>query len=47
MNEADEWGKDPSVQRMRVVFAHMEKGYKELLKKLGMSFYDERHIQTL
>ena len=42
MNEADEWGKDPSVQRMRVVFSHMEQGYRKLLKGVGISFYDER-----
>jgi hypothetical protein len=42
MNETDEWGKDPSVQRMRVVFSHMEEGYRKLLKEMGISFYDER-----
>jgi hypothetical protein len=42
MNETDEWGKNPSVQRMRVVFSHMEEGYRKLLKAMGMSFYDER-----
>ncbi len=38
----DEWGQDPSVQRMRRIFAHMEQAQKQLLSDLGIGGFDPR-----
>ncbi len=38
----DDWGKDPSVQSMRRVFAHMETVQGKLLGRLNISPYDNR-----
>ncbi len=38
----DEWGHDPSVQRMRRVFGQMETLQRELLERLKLSPLDER-----
>lgn len=38
----DDWGRDPSVQRMRRVFARMEILHKELIGRLNLSPLDER-----
>ena len=38
----DDWGNDPSVQRMRQVFARMEILHKELIGRLNLSPLDER-----
>jgi hypothetical protein len=40
--QADEWGRDPSVQAMRRVFAAMEAAQKEFIKNLGLSPFDPR-----
>ena len=42
INERDEWGRDPSVLRMRQVFSCMETAQVELLKQLGISQFDSR-----
>lgn len=42
MTKRDEWGNNPSVQRMRNVFSRMEMAQKELLEKLNISPFDER-----
>ena len=42
INERDEWGRDPSVQRMRQVFSYMEAAQIELLKQLRISQLDSR-----
>jgi hypothetical protein len=42
MSSQDEWGHDPSVQRMRRVFSQMEKAQKDLLERLKLSPLDER-----
>ncbi len=42
MSSHDEWGRDPSVQMMRRVFAQMEVVQKELLERLKISPLDER-----
>lgn len=42
MTEYDEWGKDPSVQRMRRVFSAMEEAQQSLLERLGVSPFDAR-----
>ena len=41
-SQGDEWGRDPSVQVMRRVFAAMEAAQKEFIKNLGVSPYDHR-----
>jgi tRNA A37 threonylcarbamoyladenosine synthetase subunit TsaC/SUA5/YrdC len=38
----DEWGHDPSIQRMRRVFSYMEEAQQELLKHLNISLFDKR-----
>lgn len=38
----DDWGQDPSVQRLRRVFASMETVQEELLNRLNLSPYDKR-----
>ncbi len=38
----DEWGRDPSVQAMRRVFAAMEAAQKEFIQKVGLSPFDPR-----
>ncbi len=40
--QSDEWGCDPSVRRMRQVFAWMEKAQAGLLKNLAISPFDAR-----
>ena len=40
--ENDEFGHDPSVQRMRKIFSSMEKTQWELLEKLKISPFDDR-----
>ena len=42
MVEIDEWGRDPSVQRMRRVFSGMEAARKKLLEQVGLSSLDRR-----
>ncbi len=42
MNEIDEWGRDPSVLRMREVFSRMEEIQRKLLEQAGVSFLDGR-----
>ena len=42
MSFHDEWGRDPSVQMMRRVFAQMEVVQKDLLERLKISPLDER-----
>ena len=38
----DEWGHDPSVQRLRRVFSFMEEAQQELLNHLNISLFDKR-----
>jgi hypothetical protein len=38
----DEWGYDPTVQRMRRIFSLMEKSQKDLLRDLNISSFDPR-----
>ena len=38
----DDWGRDPSVQMMRIVFSRMEKAYRAILEQSGISFFDGR-----
>ncbi len=38
----DEWGRDPSVQRMRRIFSDFEKVQNSLLKKIKISLFDGR-----
>jgi hypothetical protein len=38
----DEWGRDPSVQAMRRVFAAMEAAQDEFIRNLGLSPFDQR-----
>ena len=38
----DEWGRDPTVQSMRRVFAKMDAVQKEILKGLNLSPFDSR-----
>jgi len=40
--EDDTWGRDPSIQSMRRVFAMMEKGQTEILAALFISPLDQR-----
>ena len=40
--ENDDFGHDPSVQRMRKIFSSMEKAQWELLEKLKISTFDDR-----
>jgi hypothetical protein len=42
MGVQNDWGNDPSVQRMRRVFARMEILHKELIGRLNLSPLDER-----
>ncbi len=42
MSTYDEWGQDPSVQKMRRIFAHMEKYQEDLIERLNLSPLDER-----
>ena len=46
MVEIDEWGRDPSVQRMREVFSRMEEAQGKLLKQMGISSLDSRLRQA-
>jgi hypothetical protein len=38
----DEWGHDPSVQSMRLVFSLMGDAQQELLRRLNISLFDQR-----
>ena len=38
----DEFGRDPSVQRMRKIFSTMEKCQWDMLEKLRISHFDQR-----
>ncbi len=38
----DEWGHDPSVQSMRLVFSLMGEAQQELLRRLNISLFDQR-----
>ena len=38
----DEWGRDPSVQRMRRIFSDLEKVQNSLLKEIKISLFDGR-----
>ena len=38
----DEWGHDPSVQSMRLVFSFMGEAQQELLRRLNISLFDQR-----
>jgi len=40
--ENDDWGRDPSVRRMRKVFAKLEQAHNLLLKQLQISWLDTR-----
>ena len=40
--ENDQFGRDPSVQRMRKIFSGMEKSQWDMLEKLKISHFDER-----
>jgi len=40
--ENDDFGHDPSVQRMRKVFSSMEKAQWDILEKLKISTFDDR-----
>lgn len=40
--EIDEWGRDPSIQRMRRVFAAAEAAQDRLLEELKISLLDKR-----
>jgi len=42
MSSYDEWGQDPSVQKMRRIFAYMEKYQEDLVERLKLSPLDER-----
>ena len=42
MSTYDEWGQDPSVQKMRRIFAYMEKYQEDLVERLKLSPLDER-----
>lgn len=42
MNNVDDWGIDPSIQRMRIVFSRMEIVQKNLIGKLKISPFDPR-----
>jgi len=46
MSETDEWGRDPSVQKMRRVFSGMEAAQKKLLEQVGISSLDSRLRQA-
>jgi hypothetical protein len=42
MVEIDEWGRDPSVRRMRAVFSRMEEAQGKLLEQVGVRSLDRR-----
>ncbi len=42
MMDMNEWGRDPSVQGMRIVFKGMEKSLDEILDQLDIAPYDQR-----
>jgi len=42
MKTMDEFGKDPTVQRTRILFSMMEKSDSALIKSLDLSPFDER-----
>lgn len=42
MNTTDEFGKDPAVQKTRVLFSMMEKSDRALLESLNISPFDKR-----
>lgn len=44
--DSDDWGKDPSVRRMREVFSRMEHALNNILEKIDISPYDAR-IRTV
>jgi hypothetical protein len=46
MKISDEWGHDPTVQRMRRIFSIMEKSQKELLRDGNVSPFDSRLRRT-
>jgi hypothetical protein len=46
MVEIDEWGRDPSVRKMREVFSRMEEAQRKLLEQVGISYFDSRLRQT-
>jgi hypothetical protein len=41
-SQADEWGQDPSVRRMRKVFSSMEMAQEDLLRRTAVSTFDSR-----
>lgn len=42
MERSDDWGRDPAVRQMRRIFAVMEEGQRELLRRAGLSALDPR-----
>lgn len=42
MKTIDEFGKDPTVKRTRILFSMMEKSDSALIKRLDLSQFDER-----
>lgn len=42
MTDTDEWGRDPGVKRIRVIFGCMEEAQKSLLSNLAIDPYDQR-----
>lgn len=40
--ENDNWGRDPSVQRLRHIFANMEQVEKDMLDRAGVTLFDSR-----
>jgi len=42
MHDTDEWGRDPSVRKMRGIFSRMESAQGDLLKLLGIPPLDQR-----
>ncbi len=46
MIEIDDWGRDPSVRRMREIFSRMEEFQVKLLEQAGVSALDGRLRQA-
>jgi len=42
MNNADDWGSDPSIRDMRRIFSDMELAQKKLIEQLRISYHDIR-----
>ena len=40
--EKDDWGRDPSVQKMRQIFSKMEHAHNLLIEQLQISWFDTR-----